>query len=1183
MDNKLQITSYRNPFKPGDREIRQLAIIPGNSVADYVRQIDLPGDVAISYNGRILPASEQAALIPRPGDWLAVCPVVHGGGGGEGGGKNPLGLILGIALSVVAMGVGSMMMNGAFMGSGFIAPAAWGWGALIAATAVMAVGGALISGMMGGGGVSTDLTFDDRSSTQTYTWSTMQSLTAQGGSVMITYGTVRTAGQILAEHITSDGDKQYYNALLCGGEGPLDSISEITINDNPIANYSNVEQEIRLGVNDQTVVSNFSDTFDDQVVSAELSVGAAVTRTTEGNAGQGLEITIEFASGLYHLNDAGNLETASVAIQAEYKLHGAGAYTAWGSWTISAASNSAIRRVYRLDGLAAGQYDVRLTCTSKSGTTTRDATRVYWATLSHILYDDFSRPNKALLGIKALATDQLSGGRPTITWLQTRSSVWVWNGSAYVSKPATNPAWACYDLIHRARRLQHPISGSWAYQVDGAPATMLIYQEFLNWATFCDSKSLTVNILIEKSQDLWNALRPIEGCGRGKVILRGTRFAAICDAPTNPVQLFSVGNIKQDSFREEFLDLGGRANAIEVTFTNKDKNYQRDTLTVYAADYDAGATVKNPTQITLDGITTATQAYKEAAYRLRLNKYLTRTVSFDADVDAIACQVGDVILVQHDVPQWGEGGRLVAATETEVTLDKEVALDHTKSYQITVRLADDTLATRSIVVPETDTTTDTLTMQTAFSAAPQQYDVYAFGVANIQTKPFRLVSINRARDLTRQLVALEYNVAVYDEATTIPVIDYTGQSGEISGLVINERLDVGGTAWLDISWHAARNLYAGATVLLNGKLIGKVGAAETSISYSGYTEQVYQVTVVGLGIWGQTLSTLSASYTTQLVIPPDAFSFGVAQNMRQLEHTWAASTSVSGVEIRRLDPALPNWENGQVIASGISGSRFIDLAIALGSWSYGIKTIGRNGAYSAGMVAAQIVVDNIPASNVVLIADLLADPGGTFTNCKLIGGKIVPDSRETWAEFAARYGTWQNTGVWGEPAAAVATYESQAYDVGKIVQALVAAETQQLAGAGTGTVLAWRHSQDGVTWTDWADFIPGSYTFRYHAWRVNLNSASGSLNRLAKAQIKIDVPDLLQKFGDVAITNASAGASIDFSPVYVSTPTVNGNLVDGQVGYCVVVTKSTTGATLKAYNSAGTAITGIIDVQVLGY
>ena len=242
--DKIKLTTFRNPFKPGDREIKSVDLIPDANIQDYVKQIELPQEngieYAVSYNGALVPVDRRAEIIPRHGDWIAICPVVHGGGNN---GKSPLALILGIALSVVAMGVGSMMMGGSFMGAGFIAPAAWSsWGAYLAAAAVMAVGGALISSMVG----IQSIDIDTRSSTQTYSWSTMTSLTGQGGCVMITYGTIRTAGQILAEHITSDGEKQYYNVLLCGGEGPLDSISGIQINGNDIANYNGIDRIYKI-------------------------------------------------------------------------------------------------------------------------------------------------------------------------------------------------------------------------------------------------------------------------------------------------------------------------------------------------------------------------------------------------------------------------------------------------------------------------------------------------------------------------------------------------------------------------------------------------------------------------------------------------------------------------------------------------------------------------------------------------------------------------------------------------------------------------------------------------------------------------------------------------------------------------------------------------------------------------
>ena len=40
-------------------------------------------------------------------------------------------------------------------------------------------------------------------------------------------------------------------------------------------------------------------------------------------------------------------------------------------------------------------------------------------------------------------------------------------------------------------------------------------------------------------------------------------------------------------------------------------------------------------------------------YQLYSNLYLRRTISFEANIDAIACTVGDVILVAHDVPKQG--------------------------------------------------------------------------------------------------------------------------------------------------------------------------------------------------------------------------------------------------------------------------------------------------------------------------------------------------------------------------------------------------------------------------------------------------------------------------------------------------------------------------------------------------
>ena len=147
-----------------------------------------------------------------------------------------------------------------------------------------------------------------------------------------------------------------------------------------------------------------------------------------------------------------------------------------GATVITKATNTAFEHAYRVDNLPAAQYEVRVQCVAKSGTNNRYSTRVFWTQLSEIMYDDFARPGKVLLGVRALATSQLSGGMPSITWLQTRNNVWVWNPNTgqYEQKSATKPARATYGMIHRCRQIKNINSGDFEYIVQGAPAARAV-------------------------------------------------------------------------------------------------------------------------------------------------------------------------------------------------------------------------------------------------------------------------------------------------------------------------------------------------------------------------------------------------------------------------------------------------------------------------------------------------------------------------------------------------------------------------------------------------------------------------------------------------------------------------------------------------------------------------------------
>ena len=917
----ITLTILKNPFNISDKEVHVCEYIPSKTAYEYVQPYVIGlEDYIISINGNVV--EDVKAQLVNNGDWLAICPVV--GKSGRGWFRTIFQLALGYAVG----GLGNSATWKSFWGGSKF------W-ANMATGAVGMIGGNLINHWFPP--IKVDRTAEVNPS---YNWSNAQSQTGQGNALAVTYGTMRTAGQVLAQHISSNDEDQYLNILLCGGEGSIDSISDIRINDNPISYYKDVIVETRLGVNDQKAITNFNDTYDDQSLAYELNTDNTwATQQTEGNAVEGLEITLQFPYGLYYAKDNGSLGNASVTVKVQYRKVGDTSWIDFSTATITAAKNTAFFRTYRLDKLTPAQYEVRAQCTAKSGTSTRYSTHVYWTQLSSIMYDDFARPGKVLIGIKALATSQLSGSTPIITWLQTREKVWVWNAetSKYEQKPAANPAWAAYDMIHRCRQIKNIHTGSYQFVVQGAPAARAVYQDFVRWAAFCDDYSLTFNYIFDTANDLWTLLQKPEGVGRGKVIMRGTKFGSVCDAPGDPVQLFTVGNIITDKFKETFVSLKDRANAIEVSFPNKDKAYEKEVIMVYADDYDE-STEPNITQITLDGVTTVKQAYREAKYRLRLNQYMVRTVEHSADIDAIACQINDVVLLAHDVPQWGLSGRLLTATATTVQLDREVTLEPYKSYAVAIQITNlaattsqdvQSIVTVGVQGVTEETITDTITLSSELSTVPLKWDLYSFGETSKVVKPFRVLNISRDQDLRRKITCLEYIEEVYIEAADIPEINYSELNTllEVSSMSVGEETyrqkDGTMVSDINIAWSIPRTTTAirGYKVLYsadNGTTWTQWCSGITTLSTSivgvktGTTYLVKVCTINDLGLVSGGVKT--SLYVTGKDLPPS----NVASISASVDVTDSTKINLSWSAVEDIDLAGYRIREGATIVENLA-------------------------------------------------------------------------------------------------------------------------------------------------------------------------------------------------------------------------------------------------------------------------
>jgi len=324
-------------------------------------------------------------------------------------------------------------------------------------------------------------------------------------------------------------------------------------------------------------------------------------------------------------------------------------------------------------GLAAGQWDVRVTKVAwewdnnhyiyySDATSSQTVCDCWLWNINEIFWSNLSYPNMILVGVKALATSQLNGGSiqlmATITHDIGADTVIPAQLSAYEHD---NPAIVAYDV------LVNPLYGM------GIAANMIDVPAFAAWAAFNDQMVTNQNGTqvrrhifagtFDQSGDAWHALGVIGAMSRASIIQLGMRYSVILDAPADPVQLFTVGNTKKDSFTESWVALDDRCTLIEADFADAARDYRMDlpVSVMTAADINSGLQPKI-TRTKITGCTSRDQAWRWGYFHLMSTKLTLRTVQFSAPVEAVCCSIGSVIALQSDVVQWAVGGRVQAGS-----------------------------------------------------------------------------------------------------------------------------------------------------------------------------------------------------------------------------------------------------------------------------------------------------------------------------------------------------------------------------------------------------------------------------------------------------------------------------------------------------------------------------------------
>lgn len=275
---------------------------------------------------------------------------------------------------------------------------------------------------------------------------------------------------------------------------------------------------------------------------------------------------------------------------------------------------------------------------------------------------------------------------------------------------------------------------------------------------------------------LWPSVLKMCGLCRCIPWWKGDKIALAINKSKTATYAFTPGNTSALTFKELFVPTAERASQIEVHYRDKEEDFDRQPFTLMNPN------IENPQQkvrLDLFGITSKSMAEYLANFKLLENQYIERIVSIDADIDAITCSIGDVVLVMSDITDWGGmsegdedfigGGRIVMATNdgnAVITIKGKLRFNDadwkggSTVYKLMIKTSDDHAPETKTITAYNDGT-NKITVSGTYTGCPQEHDIWAAGVENLETKKFRIVNLQQDSDQRVKITAMEYNELVY--------------------------------------------------------------------------------------------------------------------------------------------------------------------------------------------------------------------------------------------------------------------------------------------------------------------------------------------------------------------------------------------------------------------------------------
>lgn len=514
--------------------------------------------------------------------------------------------------------------------------------------------------------------------------------------------------------------------------------------------------------------------------------------------------------------------------------------------TVSGASKSEVTtfaelpltRWYGAD--AAGKYTIKVVrLTPSDPNDLQLENRIYLKYLTETVNDTLIFPYTVLTGHRIEANENISGSLPNITCVIDGRTVAVpygydgkertmpdwdaWNGklSTDPSNPGgatevwtDNPVWCLLDLLSNPR---YGLADK--FKISSSKMG-LVLANFYNMARYCDERLLedgtvitdpldpdwgtavprfSLNLVVDEAKSATEWVNVICAAMRATWFYNEGCFLLDVARPRPVSAIFNMSNIS--NFTESGGSLKQVPNSYEVQyFTSENNAYEQKLIMVESARLQEDLSVEEQKKtLNVRGVTDENRARRLAKYALAVGERLTNTVTFKTGTQGLNCTAGDVIGVQHDVPQWGYGGLIKAAVLAEgvwsITLDEPVDITGASALMISHKggvpfrvelLGEVNGSTSTIQVANSDLDTAGVIPGIAVD------DTFILGSVSNTVKPYRVVLIKPDSDDLVEITAVAYDDELFTYADDLTNLAKPGKTIGYSELELPDKTSVTG-------------------------------------------------------------------------------------------------------------------------------------------------------------------------------------------------------------------------------------------------------------------------------------------------------------------------------------------------------------------------------------------------------